>query len=484
MPPVEAVDDYLELVSAIEATSRALGMRVLLEGYPPPGDPRLSHFLLTPDPGVVEVNMHPASDWHQLVDATTTLYEDARHAGLAPEKFMLDGRHTGTGGGNHFVLGGATPADSPFLRRPDLLRSLITYWHNHPSLSYLFSGMFLGPTSQAPRLDEGRHDSLYEMEIAFSRFGPPEGETPAWFVDRALRHLLVDVTGNTHRAEFCIDKLYSPDLPSGRRGLLELRAFEMPPDARMSVVQQLLLRALIARFWHAPYTAHLTRWGTELHDRFMLPYFIAMDMDDVIEDLAKAGHHLSSDWFAPHLEFRFPLAGELSARGIHLTLRQALEPWHVLGEEQSAGGTARFVDSSLERLQLLVTGSTRDRFVITCNGRSLPLQPTGRNGEFVAGVRFRAWQPPSALHPTIPVHAPLTFDIVDTWMERSVAGCQYHVMHPGGRNYDRFPVNSYEAESRRLSRFTRLAQTPGQVHAAAPQRSLEFPYTLDLRMQP
>ena len=484
MPPVEAVDDYLELVSAIEATSRALGMRVLLEGYPPPGDPRLSHFLLTPDPGVVEVNMHPASDWHQLVDATTALYEDARHAGLAPEKFMLDGRHTGTGGGNHFVLGGATPADSPFLRRPDLLRSLITYWHNHPSLSYLFSGMFLGPTSQAPRLDEGRHDSLYEVEIAFSRFGPPEGETPAWFVDRALRHLLVDVTGNTHRAEFCIDKLYSPDLPSGRRGLLELRAFEMPPDARMSVVQQLLLRALIARFWHAPYTAHLTRWGTELHDRFMLPYFIAMDMDDVLEDLAKAGHHLSSDWFAPHLEFRFPLAGELSARGIHLTLRQALEPWHVLGEEQSAGGTARFVDSSLERLQLLVTGSTRDRFVITCNGRSLPLQPTGRNGEFVAGVRFRAWQPPSALHPTIPVHAPLTFDIVDTWMERSVAGCQYHVMHPGGRNYDRFPVNSYEAESRRLSRFTRLAQTPGRVHAAVPQRSLEFPYTLDLRMQP
>jgi uncharacterized protein (DUF2126 family)/transglutaminase-like putative cysteine protease len=481
MPPVEAVGEYLDLVAAIEATAHALGTRVLLEGYPPPGDPRLSNFLVTPDPGVIEVNVQPAVGWRQLVEQTTTLYEDARHAGLAPEKFMLDGRHTGTGGGNHFVLGGASAADSPFLRRPDLLRSLITYWHNHPSLSYLFSGLFLGPTSQAPRLDEGRHDSLYEIEIAFSRFGPPDVPTRPWFVDRALRHLLVDITGNTHRAEFCIDKLYSPDHASGRRGLLELRAFEMPPDARMSVAQQLLLRALIARFWREPYTAGLTRWGTELHDRFMLPYFITLDFNDVIEELNRAGYPLSTDWFAPHVEFRFPLVGELSARAIHVTLRQALEPWHVLGEEGAAGGTTRFVDSSLERLQLLVNGLTGDRFVITCNGESLPLQPTGRNGEFVAGVRYRAWQPPSALHPTIPVHSPLTFDLVDTWMEQSVAGCRYHVMHPGGRNYEQFPVNSYEAESRRLARFTRLVHTPGRVRARRPERSLEFPYTLDLR---
>ncbi|MEO7274358.1 MAG: transglutaminase family protein [Vicinamibacterales bacterium] len=484
MPPVETADDYLALVAAVEATAQALGMRVLLEGYPPPSDPRLPNFLITPDPGVIEVNVHPHGGWNELVQQTTALYEDARQLGLSPEKFMLDGRHTGTGGGNHLVLGGATPADSPFLRRPDLLRSLISYWHNHPSLSYLFSGQFLGPTSQAPRLDEGRHDSLYEIEIAFSRFAAPGVPTPPWFVDRAMRHLLVDVTGNTHRAEFCIDKLYSPDLPSGRRGLLELRAFEMPPDARMNLAQQLLLRALIARFWREPYEARLTRWGTELHDHFMLPYFIALDFADVIEEVKRAGYDLSFDWFAPHLEFRLPLIGELSARAIHLTLRQALEPWHVLGEESGGSGTTRFVDSSLERLQLLVSGLTGDRFVITCNGRPIPLHPTGRNGEFVAGVRYRAWRPPSALHPTIPVHAPLTFDIVDTWMEQSVAGCQYHVMHPGGRNYDRFPVNSYEAESRRLARFTRLAHTPGRVRIGRPERSLEFPYTLDLRTLP
>ncbi len=499
LPPLVELEAFVDLLQVVEHGAQTVGVAVVLEGYGPPKDPRMRQIVVAPDPGVLEINVQPASSWPELVDITTTVNEFARLAHLGTETFQLDGRHSGTGGGNHITLGAMSAVDSPLLRRPDLLRSMLTFWQHHPSLSYLFSGRFIGPTSQAPRVDEARGESLYELEIAFSEL-ERLGEDPSpWLVDRLLRHLLVDVTGNTHRAEFCVDKLFSPDSERGRLGLLELRGFEMPPHPQMALVQSLLVRCLVARFWQQPYSRPLVRWGTELHDRFLLPFHAAADIGDVVQDLRAHGFAFEYAWLAPFIEFRYPRLGSVDVAGVHLELRAAIEPWHVLGEEVTATSTARYVDSSVERLQVMAVGLTHGRHVVTCNGWPVPLRPTGVPGSDVGGVRYRAWQPPSALHPTIEVHAPLVFDLVDLWSGRSLGGCTYHVSHPGGLAYDTFPVNANSAEARRRSRFESHGHTPGTIttdrlqtlkNGADPTMMTvgatghDYPRTLDLRQVP
>jgi uncharacterized protein (DUF2126 family) len=489
MPPLASAGSFVAAIAAIEDTAAAIRIPVVIEGYPPPSNNGIVGFQITPDPGVIEVNIHPAANWDELVKITTLLYQESRQCRLGTEKYTDDGRRISTGGGAHITIGGQTTPESPLLRRPDLLRSLISYWQNHPSLSYLFAGMFVGPTSQSPRVDEARHESLYELEIAFQQLQPGQ-EVPAWLVDRLLRNLLIDVTGNTHRTAFCIDKLFPVENPRNQLGLLEFRAFAMPIHEQMQLVQMLLIRAFVAWFWEQPYTKTLIRWGTTLHDRFMLPYYIGEDLKQIIGDLEAVGYKFEFEWFKPFLAFRFPVYGAVTCQGIHLELRHGIEPWHVLGEETTSGGTARYVDSSMERMQVMLRGAMghspngdnfSSRYAVTCNGQQVPLKSTGIPGEYVGGVRFRARQAAAMLHPSINSHSPLVFNIIDTWSEQILGGCTYHVNHPSGIFYEKLPTHPQEAESRMAERFIPHGDRSEKIKIPPLQLCPEYPLTLDLR---
>jgi uncharacterized protein (DUF2126 family)/transglutaminase-like putative cysteine protease len=477
LPPLTSFETFCELVRAIDRVREQLGCDISLEGYPPPPSPDARKFAVTPDPGVLEVNIPPTASARDAAELQQTVFDAALACGLTSERYLLDGRAVGSGGGHHITIGGPTPLGSPWLRRPDLLASLIAFAQHHPSLSYLFSGLFVGPTSQAPRVDEARHDALYELELAlrklFDRAAPP----PPWQVDQLLRNLLVDVAGSTHRAELSLDKLFDPHAPYGKQGLVELRAFEMPPHPRMAAAQVVLARALVASFAGEPYEHELVRWGQELHDRFLLPYFLWRDFEDV---LARA--KLPADAYRPFVDLRCPLVGTLDVGDARVELRNALEPWHVLGEEATRAGTARYVDSSLERLEVRAFGLDEERYLVAINNVALPLRRVAGRDTRVGGVRFRAWCPPHALQPHLGIHHPLHVAVIDTWAKRGVVGGAYHVWHPEGRGYDAPPLTRVEATARRAQRFTREGPPTWPVALRRPPAHAEQPYTLDLRL--
>jgi len=479
LPPVRQAEDWFALVAEIEKTAELTGLKVILEGYTPLYGEAYASFQITPDPGVIEVNLPPAGDSKHWKKLLTDLWDQAAQAGLSTVKYLVGGQEAGSGGGCHWVLGGPTPPQSPFLKRPDLLRSWIAYLNRHPSLTYLFSGLFVGATSQAPRFDEANPGGLEDLELAFDELDDPTPTTP-WLADRIFRNLMVDGTGNTHRAELCIDKLFSPDRASGRLGLVEFRSFEMAPHRDMALATSQLLRALTLRFLERPYREPPIRWGTALKDQWMLPHFIERDFQEVLADLDEVGLIFPREPFEAQYVFRFPLVGRLEFDGFELEVRQALEPWPVMGEEGGGGGTVRYVDSSVERLQIVAKNFDSSKYALACCGLQLPLVRV-KGGWLVCGLRFKAWTLASGLHPTIEATPKVVIDVVDLAARRVVAGCTYHVSHPAGRNYEEPPVNAFEAESRRQARFEAEGQTPGALkNLPHLVHSPEFQHTLSI----
>lgn len=483
LPPTQTVDIFLDLIAIVDAAANELGLEVTLEGYGPPKNRKLLSLAVTPDPGVLEVNMPVTDTVGDYLETLDTIYDAALHSGLHSEKYQIDGRQAGSGGGHHLTFGGPTPLSSPFLQRPELLGRVLTFIQHHPSLSYMFTGLFVGPTSQAPRIDEARHESLYDLELAVGRIARrhPSESLPPWYADMLFRHILVDVTGNTHRAEISIDKLFDPLTPQGRQGLVEMRAFEMPPNPRMAAAQMLFARTLIAALAEGPYHGKMVRWGQTLHDRFLLPYWMWRDFCDVLEFLHLRGYELEETHFRPFLDLRCPIVGRIEIEGVELQVRNAIEPWHVLGEEATAFGTSRYVDSSMERIEIMVDGFIDERHAVLVNGHSLPLRTTGEAHRHVGGVRFRAWAPPHSLHPHIGIHHPITIDLLDRWSRRSLGGCVYHVWHPEGQAFDSPPLTRFEAAARRSQRFTTGSHTAYPIDPVYTEAHSDAPYTLDLR---
>ena len=486
IPPVPTLDDYLDLVAKIEACVRKLKLGpIVLEGYAPPNDGTLTRLNVIADPGVLEVNLPPAADTAGYARYVEALYDAAPECGLRSWKYKYTGRKIGTGGGAHILLGGPTAEMSPFFLRPTLLPSFVRFFQHHPSLSYLFTGLFTGPSSQAPRIDESEYEVPYELEIALrgaEAMTPPADKA---LLDRMLRNLLMDTLGNTHRAEISIDKFWNPFAPNGCLGLVEFRAFEMPPRPAMLMAAVALLRGIGAALLARPFSKPLKRWGPALHDQYAMPHFLRLDMEEVIAFLNR--HGFAFDWshFAEWFDFRFPLVGTLAVAGRSIEFRQAIEPWPVLGEQPDGGGVSRFVDSSTDRLQIAIPDiDWAERHLLLANGVPLRFFRDRERERLVGAVRYRMYTCVPGLQPHIPPQSPLRFELVEHATRRVIAAKTLRNWKPDDQPYEGLPQNDLEAAKRVAERFTDSPEFVGE-RRVIPMGGKRFEgqglYTTDLR---
>lgn len=490
LPPL-LLAPYCALLPKIEETLARLKLAdVVLAGYAPPADAALPTVGLASDPGVLEINVSPCATWADYDRQLGQLFAAAAACGLCARKLQFNGRETGTGGGAHLVFGGPAGLLSPFFAFPSLLPSVVRYWQHHPALSYAFTGAYMGPSSQAPRIDESTFEALYELEIACAgaeSLGSPRNLA---LFDLLFRDLLMDRSGNTHRAEISVDKLWNPWTPNGRLGLVEFRAFETHPAPAVQSVTALLARAILARLAAAPFREPFVRWAGELHDRFFLPAFVWEDLAGICDDLKKHGIAFDPAWLRAPWEFRFPILGQFAlgdrkAGEFVIEFRQALEAWPLLGESPNAGTVTRTVDSSLDRLEARISDQKfLEGGLLLVNGVPCKFRATADGGA-ACGIRYRAFYLTPSLQPHVPVHAPLLLEWIDGATLVVVAAARWHVWNPTNTAYAAAPANDTVAAARRAERWEDWPHTVGQPRFVP---KIDFPpegqHTLDLRRYP
>lgn len=493
LPAFSAVDEFLACLADIGAAATAAGLPALvLQGFPPPVDARLAWTSVTPDPAVVEINQAPQPDVTGFLASTREQFEVAQALGLSPYRLQYNGSVSDSGGGGQFTLGGRSPAESPFLSIPHLLPRLVRYFNHHPALSYLFAPDYVGGASQSPRSDEGTRDAFRELEVALQQLASAP-QPSAEFLWASLAPFLADPSGNRHRSELNIEKLWNPYLPTrGCLGLIEFRAFRMPCSAGRAAAIAALLRAIVAMLAKADPAPHLHDWGDALHDRFALPFFLRQDLHGVLDDLARhrlpLGHGLQSAL----LDDPFRSRWQAVHAGCELTLESAIEFWPLVGDvaSQESGGS-RQVDSSTLRLQVglrrvAADAPALDAWRLQVAGYELPLRRVDdRSGEIaLIGLRYRDFTPWRGLHPAIKPQGPLVLILTHPALDEALQA-SLHGWRPDGLAYDGLPPDLDIAAARRSERLvTRRLSRAAVPHPKRLPADAVTLYTVDLRRLP